>query len=183
MVQDAAIMVRFARARVPASNAAAISVPIMPLPVILLSMLGLLPYIGCGLLALGRDAATADHMLSALVTWAALVLAFAGGVHWGLVLRESEPEPPLRGARIGLSVLPLIVGWLALLVPLVASTWLALVLLIAAYIAVLVAEHHGGQRNILPPRYLWLRWGFTVVAVAMLTTVLTLRLLGQTIVL
>jgi heme exporter protein D len=33
----------------------------------------------------------------------------------------------------------------------------------------------------MPHRYLWLRWGFTVVAVAMLVTVTTLRLLGQTI--
>ena len=84
---------------------------------------------------------------------------------------------PGRHTRIGLAVLPLILGWLALLLPLVAAPWLALLLLIAAYIAVLLAEHHAGRRFELPSRYLWLRWGFTVVAVAMLTTVLTLRLL------
>jgi hypothetical protein len=34
---------------------------------------------------------------------------------------------------------------------------------------------------LLPPRYLLLRWIVTIVAVAMMITVLTLHLLGQTI--
>ena len=164
----------------------------MPASAILLGILALAPFIGCGLGALGPDAAMAERMLTALIAWGALMLAFVGGLHWGLVLREPEFGPPVapgskpapgRNTRIGLAVLPLILGWLALLLPLVAATWLALLLLIAAYIAALVAEHHAARRFELPSRYLWLRWGFTVVAVAMLTTVLTLRLLGQTIVL
>jgi hypothetical protein len=164
----------------------------MPASAILLSILGLAPFIGCGLAALGPDVATADRMLTALIAWGALVLAFTGGMHWGLALREPATEPPVapdgkpgigRQARIALAVVPLVLGWLALLLPLVAAAWLALLILIVAHIAVLVAEHHSGRRFILPSRYLLLRWGFTVVAVAMLTTVLTLRLLGQTIVL
>ncbi len=164
----------------------------MPASAILLSILGLVPFVGCGLAALGPDAAMADRMLTALIAWGALVLAFLGGVHWGLVLREPETELPVapgdkpklgRHARIGLAVLPLVLGWVALLLPLVAATWLALLLLIGAYVAALVAEHHAARQFVLPSHYLWLRWGFTVVAVAMLTTVLTLRLLGQTIVL
>lgn len=164
----------------------------MPASAILLGILGLAPFIGCGLAALGHNMATADRMLTALIAWGALVLAFTGGLHWGLVLREPQTEPPVapgtkpsigRHTRIGLAVVPLILGWLALLLPLVAAAWLALLVLIVAYIGVLAAEHHFGRRFTLPSRYLWLRWGFTVVAVAMLTTVLTLRLLGQTIVL
>lgn len=164
----------------------------MPASAILLSILALAPFVGCGLAALGSDPAAADRMLSALIAWGALMLAFVGGLHWGLVLREPETEPsPAAGSkpgigrhtRIGVAVLPLILGWLALLLPLVTAAWLALLLLIAAYIAVLVAEHHSGRRFVLPSRYLLLRWVFTVVAVAMLTTVLTLRLLGRTIVL
>ena len=163
----------------------------MPVSAILLSILALAPFIGCSLAALSTDAAMAERMLTALIAWGALILAFVGGLHWGLVLREPESGPPVppgskpapgRNTRIGLAVLPLILGWLALLLPLIAATWLALLLLIAAYIAALVAEHHAARRFVLPSRYLWLRWGFTVVAVAMLTTVLTLRLLGQTIV-
>ncbi len=164
----------------------------MPISAILLSILALAPFIGCGLAALDPDPATAEHMLTALIAWGALLLAFSGGLHWGLALCETEAEPPAtpgnqpgvgRHTRIGLAALPLILGWVALLLPLVTAPSLALLLLIGTYIAVLVAEHHAARRFVLPSRYLWLRWGFTVVAVAMLTTVLTLRLLGQTIVL
>jgi hypothetical protein len=168
----------------------------MPASAILLSILGLVPFIGCGLAALGPDAAMADRMLTALIVWGGLLLAFKGGLHWGLVLREPDTAPtgaptgaPAstsgmgRHVRIGLAVVPLILGWLAVLLPLVAAAWLALLLLIVAYIAVLAAEQQFARWSVLPSYYLWVRWGFTIVAVAMLTTVLTLRLLGQTIVL
>jgi hypothetical protein len=154
----------------------------MPLAAVLLSLVGLAPFVVCGLAALGPSAGTAGAMLTALITWAALVLAFTGGIHWGLVLRETEPVAPMRHLRLALAVLPLLVGWAVLLLPLLVGDWPALLLLIVGFIAGLLLEHHAGRRGMLPPRYLWLRWGFTVVAVAMLTTVLTLRLLGQTIV-
>jgi hypothetical protein len=44
-----------------------------------------------------------------------------------------------------------------------------------------VFEQEAAKRGLMPPHYLWLRWGFTIVAAAMMVTVLTLRLLGQTI--
>jgi hypothetical protein len=163
----------------------------MPASAVLLVILGLGPFIGCGLAALDPHVVTADRMLTGLIAWGALVLAFTGGLHWGLVLREPEAGPAVtpgghgigRHMRIGLAVLPLILGWVAVMLPLIAAAWLALLLLIVAYIAAILAEHHAARQFVLPARYLWLRWGFTVVAVAMLTTVLTLRLLGQTIVL
>jgi hypothetical protein len=164
----------------------------MPASAILLSILGLAPFIGCGLAALGPDAAMAERMLTALIAWGGLLLAFKGGLHWGMVLREPDAEQtgtPAstsgigRHVRIGLAVVPLILGWVAVLLPLVAAPWLALALLIVAYIAVLAAEHQFARWSVLPSYYLWVRWGFTIVVVAMLTTVLTLRLLGQTIVL
>ena len=152
----------------------------MPLPAILLSLLGLIPFIVCGLAALGPDAAAAAHMLTALIGYAAVTLAFAGGVHWGFALQAKEPEASLERARFGLSVLPPLLGWIALLLLMVAA-WMALLLLIAGYIGAALLEHAAARRDLMPPRYLWLRWGFTIVSVAMLTTVLTLRLLGQTV--
>jgi len=148
---------------------------------ILLSVLGLVPYVLCGLAALGPNAANAEHMLALLIAWSAVVLAFAGGVHWGFVLRDTATPPPLHRARVILAAVALIVAWIVLVLPSVAPAWLALLVVIIGYIAALVAEHHAARRALLPPRYLWLRWGFTVVATAMLVTVLTLRLLGPTI--
>jgi hypothetical protein len=63
----------------------------------------------------------------------------------------------------------------------VAANWIALMVLIGAYIGALLIEQEGARRGLVATHYLWLRWGFTIVAVAMLITVLTLRLLGQTI--
>jgi hypothetical protein len=148
---------------------------------ILLSVLGLVPYVLCGLAAVGPHAANAGRMLAALIAWSAVVLAFVGGVHWGFVLRDTSPSPPLHRPRVILAALALIVAWIVLVLPSVAPAWLALLVVIIGYVAALVGEHNAGRRDLLPRRYLWLRWGFTVVATAMLITVLTLRLLGQTI--
>ena len=54
--------------------------------------------------------------------------------------------------------------------------------LIAAYIGAVLVEQQAERRDLLPPRYLLVRWGFTLVAVAMMVTVLTLRLLGQSVI-
>ena len=154
----------------------------MPLLAILLSVVGLVPFVVCGLAALGTDQIAAERMLSALIAYAAVTLAFAGGVHWGFELLAPRQEVFVQRARLGLGIVPPLLGWLALLVPLVAAPWVALIVLIAAYIGAVLVEQQAGRRQLLPAGYLWLRWAFTVVAVAMMVTVLTLRLLGQTIV-
>jgi hypothetical protein len=153
----------------------------MPLLAILLSVLGLVPFIVCGLAALGPDPTTADRMLSALIGYAAVTLAFAGGIHWGFELQSRQPDRFVERARLGLGIVAPLVAWMALLLPLVAASWVSLIALIAAYVGAVLVEQEAAKRDLLPPRYLWLRWGFTLVAVAMMVTVLTLRLLGQTI--
>ncbi len=154
----------------------------MPLFAILLSILGLVPFIVCGLAALGPDPTVAARMMSALVAYAAVALAFAGGVHWGFELQSRQEDVSVQRARLGLGVVPLVVGWIALLLPLVMASWVSLILLIAAYIGMILVEHQAAQRELLPSRYLWLRWSITVIAVAMMITVLGLHSLGQTIV-
>jgi len=153
----------------------------MPALAILLSVLGLIPFIVCGLGAVGPDTATADRMLAALIGFAAVTLAFVGGIHWGFELQSRRADAAIHRARLGLGIVPPLVGWIALLLPLVVAPWVALVVLIAAYIGTALVEQEAARRDLLPVRYMWLRWGFTVVAVAMMVTVLTLRLLGQTI--
>ncbi|MEJ0016598.1 MAG: DUF3429 domain-containing protein [Acetobacteraceae bacterium] len=58
---------------------------------ILLTLLGLVPFVGCGLGALGSDPVTATRMLDALISYAAIMLAFAGAVHWGIELQSRQP--------------------------------------------------------------------------------------------
>lgn len=153
----------------------------MPLIVILLSVLGLVPLIGCGLGALGPDPQTATRMLLALIGYSALILAFAGGVHWGFELQAPHTNRFVGRLRLGVPVVALLAAWAALVLPIVVAPVSALIVLVGAYIGAILAEHRAAPYAALPPRYLWLRWGFTIPATAMLVTVLTLRLLGQTI--
>jgi hypothetical protein len=153
----------------------------MPALVILLSILGLVPFIVCGLGAIGPDAENARRMLSALIDYAAVTLAFAGGIHWGFELHARQTNAAVHRARLGLGVVPPLIGWAALLLPLVTAPWVALFVLIAAYIGTVLVEQEAARRDLVPARYIWLRWGFTVIAVAMMVTVLTLLLLQQTI--
>ena len=75
-----------------------------------------------------------------------------------------------------LGVVPSLIGWLALLLQMWLLEWMALLVLIAGFIATVVVEHQAARRLLVAPAsYIWLRWGLTVVVVAMLVTVLTLR--------
>lgn len=152
----------------------------MPWLAILLSAVGLIPFIFCGLAALQPDVAAAERMLRALIGYGAVTLAFVGGIHWGFELLSGQQDTAVQRARLGLGILPPLVGWVALVLVLIAPPWIALIVLIVGYIGAVVAEQEAGKRQLLPPRFLWLRWAFTLVAVAMMVTVLTLRLLGQT---
>jgi hypothetical protein len=56
---------------------------------------------------------------------------------------------------------------------------LGLVLLIAGYIATVIIEGRGRRYDLVPRNYLIMRWALTTVVVALMTTVLVLRLLGS----
>jgi hypothetical protein len=156
--------------------------PPMPVLAILLSILGLVPFIVCGLAALGPDPVTATRMLTTLIDYAALVLAFSAGIHWGFELQSPQQNKVVGRARLGIAAAALTVAWIAIVLPIVTVAWLTLVILIAAYIGAVLVEQEAAKRGLMPPHYLWLRWGFTIIAAAMLVTVLTLHLLGQTVV-
>jgi hypothetical protein len=151
----------------------------MPTIVLPLSLLGLVPLVifACG--AVGQIPETAERMLVALIDYAALMLAFAGGVHWGLALQPGTLRPSLR---FGAGVLPMIVAWVALVLAQLIAPSVALAVLIIGYLATVLTEHRAAQRLLVPSRYVWTRWGFSVVAVVMMAMVLILRGIGQTIV-
>ena len=75
-----------------------------------------------------------------------------------LALQSRQQDRFVERARLGLGVLPPLVGWFALLLPLVAASWIPLMVLIATYIGMVLVEHEGARRELVPPRYIWLRW-------------------------
>jgi hypothetical protein len=153
----------------------------------LLGLAGLLPFLGAGLLALGNDPVAAGRGLGALVAYGAVILAFLGGVHWGTALAEpvGYPAPQTAGiqrARLGLGVVPSLVGWVALLLPQAlpepSGAWAALALLIAGFAGTTTVESRAARRGLLPRRYMLLRWLLSAIVVIILVSVLILRLLG-----
>jgi hypothetical protein len=149
----------------------------LPPVAIALGLAGLVPLLGCGIAAASAaDAANAQHWLFALVAYGALILAFLGGVHWGLVLAEAMP--PHTEWRLALGVVPSLVGWVALLTLSLGLADVGLGVLIAGFIAAVIAEAQGYRRGLVPPGYMWLRWMLTIAVLLTLVTVLGLRLLG-----
>ncbi len=151
----------------------------MPAIAVLLSLLGLVPFVFFAFGAVGHIPETAERMLVSLIDYAALLLGFAGGVHWGLALL---PEALRPGMRFGAGVLPLIVAWIGLVVAQMVSPSMALMVLIVGYLATVLTEHRAARRLFVPSGYVWIRWGISMLAVVMMVMVLVLRGVGKTIV-
>jgi hypothetical protein len=151
----------------------------MPAIAVLLSLLGLVPFVFFAFGAVGHIPETAERMLVSLIDYSALILGFAGGVHWGLALLPAAVRPAVR---FGAGVLPLIIAWIGLVLAQMVSPSMALAVLILGYLATVLTEHRAARRLLVPSGYVWIRWGFSAVAVVMMVMVLVLRGIGQTIV-
>jgi hypothetical protein len=99
-----------------------------PKPIWAVSLLGLLGFpIPALIYAYGPDR-MGDMALNALVTWSAVVLAFLGGVRWGL--ETGRPAP--RWSRLLASTIAPIAGWVLFAVRhLIGSSWVVCGFLIA----------------------------------------------------
>ncbi len=96
----------------------------------------------------------------ALLGYGAVILSFVGALHWGLAMAAAPHNPPLTARLYLWSVVPALVGWLALLLP------------AAPAVAVLIAGlwlHYAQDRRLtrviaLPDWYLPLRLSLTSAA-------------------
>ena len=136
--------------------------PLPPLA-LLLGLAGLLPFLGCGLLALRPAADPVDARgLLALIAYGAVILAFLGGVHWGFALpdaaRRAEPQ------RLSLGVVPSLVGWVALLT--------------VGFVGTTIVEARATRAGLMPRGYMALRYGLSATVVVVLLLVLILRVAG-----
>jgi hypothetical protein len=91
---------------------------------------GLLPFVGgAGLVWLLGPSQQQAFVAQALSAYAALIIAFLGGIHWGHVMKAGE------GAVLPLAwgVLPALLAWPALLMPAHAALVLHGLLLMGCY--------------------------------------------------
>ncbi len=156
----------------------------LPLFAVLLGIAGLVPFVACSLGALTFQGDWATRSLLALSAYGAVILAFLGGVHWGIGLEAGVTQAPrTQRARFGLGVLPSLIGWAGLLVTFVGLPIVGIGILTAGFIGLTVAEARATTAGLLQPAYMALRWVLSVVVILCLVSVMIVLSFGGHIVL
>jgi hypothetical protein len=132
----------------------------LPRPALWLGLAGLLPFLGSALLSWTAPVEWRGVALYALAAYGAVILSFLGAVHWGLALRAPAVEASALAPRLGLGVVPSLIGWVALLLP----PGPGLTLLALGILGTAAVETGAARRGLLPPAYLRLRWGLSLGA-------------------
>lgn len=120
---------------------------------------------GITLALFSQDSHIRVPAIAALVTFAAIILSYLGGIECGLALREESGSERTRAIALGLSAIPALAGWGVLWLDsphwqLGASTGL----LAAVWAADLALSRHG----LIPSWFVDLRTAVTAVACAIL---------------
>jgi len=119
---------------------------------------GLLPFVFGALLTWAVRPDAHPYVTAALSAYAALILSFLGGIHWGLAFRQ--PSPPASLFVWG--VVPSLVAWVAVTMPPYAGLVVHGAMLVACYLV---------DRRVYPAQgaQAWLVLRFRLSAVASLS--------------
>lgn len=152
---------------------------ILPPLAILLGLAGLIPFLGTGLVALTEPGEWGRLALVALTAYAAVILAFLGGVHWGLALEDGVKQTAAtQRVRFVGGVVPSLVGWVGLLVGAVGFAKTGLLVEAAGFVGVTIAEARGTRAGLVPRAYMGLRWVLSLVVIVCLVSVVIVLALG-----
>ncbi|HQT87027.1 MAG TPA: DUF3429 domain-containing protein [Acidiphilium sp.] len=147
----------------------------------LLGLAGTIPFIALLAIVATRPLDAPVATIS-MIDYGAVILSFLGAVHWGFAL---EPGGMVRDARTNdqrlvFGVLPALMGFVALLaVSPLGAPRLALAVLIAGFFATILAETVGKGRDLVPAKYLVLRWVVSLVVLVVLVATLFITLVGM----
>ena len=122
---------------------------------------GLLPFVALALAAwLGGE--WAEPARQAQLAYGAVILSFVGALHWGLAMAAPGLDARARSGRYVWSVVPSLMGWVALLLPGVAGFWL----LAVGFVLHFGQDWRHARGAGVPGWYLPLRARLTAVATA-----------------
>jgi hypothetical protein len=125
----------------------------------LLGYAGLIPFVSAALGIWLTPLAWRPFVLDALLDYAAVILAFMGAIHWGLAMR-AEASDTRAQLQLGLSVLPPLLGWLAIAG---SPVMFAFPLMLLAFIALYLADLRATKLALAPRWYPALRTPLTLV--------------------
>jgi hypothetical protein len=149
----------------------------LPILAIILSVLGLIPFIVCGLGAVAPNTITSLPAAQALIVYGAVVLSFLGAVHWGFTL-ATENDPAER-PRLLLGVAPAVAGWATAAISIYAvEPLLGIALIIGLLLLAAAIEWRMHKRGWVPGGYITMRIALTGLVAAILITVLVVRTIG-----
>ncbi|MGD1878131.1 MAG: DUF3429 domain-containing protein [Kiloniellaceae bacterium] len=130
----------------------------VPRPALALGLAGLLPFLACAAAAWAAGDRAYVIIVNLQMAYGAVILSFLGAVHWGLALAQNDAG---NWRRLGLSVLPALAGWLALMIP----NALGLLLLAVGFVGVFFADRRSVAAGRAPAWYKALRKPLTLVVV------------------
>lgn len=135
---------------------APVPTPGLPPQALRLGYAGLVPFVvGALLVWLVRPDAH-PYVTAALSAYAAVIVSFLGGIHWGIGFRDGTP------ASFGWGVVPSLVAWPAVLMPPYAGLVVHGAMLVLCYLV----DRRGYPRHGLAP---WLTLRFRLSGVASLS--------------
>lgn len=122
---------------------------------------GLVPFVVMAGATWALPEAYTPTLLFWLTSYAAVILSFLGALHWGISMLHPDMTEHDQSVFMAWSVVPALVGWVSLLMPVRTG----LLLLIATFVIQYAADRQLAQRFRVPSWYLGLRIGLTSVAV------------------
>jgi hypothetical protein len=147
-----------------------------PVLATVLGIAGLIPFVATGLASVMYAEPSSGMFLLMLLGYGAVILSFLGGLHWGAA--QLDPDPHGARVRTALSVVPSLIGWLALILPLLVPPEAGIAVLIVGFIGTVGIEAHGTRNGVPATALVSLRWSLATAVVAILIVVLVLRLIG-----
>ncbi|RVU36382.1 DUF3429 domain-containing protein [Hwanghaeella grinnelliae] len=145
----------------------------VPRPALVLGLAGLIPFAACAVAVWTSSPVLQVEGVSLLLTYAAVILTFLGGVHWGKAL-AGEHSGDLNWMRLGWSVTPSLIAWAALRM----SPGFTLIIFIAAFAAAFLVDRHAVRTGFFPAWYLPLRKVLTLGVMACLIATLARFTIG-----
>ncbi|MDX2218791.1 MAG: DUF3429 domain-containing protein [Burkholderiales bacterium] len=135
-------------------------VSMKPLPALLV-LTGALPFLSATLSLVAGGPFHQTIAVVMLVTYAAVILSFLGGIHWGLALKIMDSAPTSASRLFVLSVLPALAAWAVLF--LVADPRWQLVGMFVILLAVWALDGLLSVQGIIPRWFFRLRSLITAI--------------------